>query len=87
MFPTHEQGEIKEIYKRKGGSIISENLIIVLSIVAIVAITTIAFVALVSLNIYFTEKKIVAGYKSKTEVEGIKTESNVSIEAVNDKEK
>lgn len=59
----------------------SENLIVVLSIVAIVAISLVAFVALVALIIYFTEKKIVAGWRIKAEKEDIKTETDVKIEA------
>jgi hypothetical protein len=59
----------------------SENLIVVLSIIAIVAISLVAFVALVALAIYFTEKKVVAGWKVKAEKENIKTETDVKIEA------
>ena len=85
FFPIMSKKSLCINIQRKRGIIISENLIIVLAIIAIVAITTIAFVTLVSLSIYFTEKKVKAEYKNVAELEGIKTESNVSIVANNEK--
>ena len=65
----------------------SENLIIVLAIVAIVAVSLVAFVALVTLAIYFTEKKIIAGWNFKAEKENIKTETDVKIEETEQQKK
>jgi len=65
----------------------NESLIIVLAIVAIVAIALIAFVAIVALIIYFTEKKIIAGLKLKTEKDNTKTETDLKIEASEQKTK
>lgn len=59
----------------------SDNLIVVLAIVAIVAICLVSFVTLVTLLIYFTEKKVIAGWKVKTERKDIKAETNLEIEA------
>ncbi|WP_156936327.1 hypothetical protein [Clostridiisalibacter paucivorans] len=56
-----------------------------MAIVAITAITIVAFVTLVSIMVYFTEKKIKAGFKSKAESINTKTESDVTIEAIDDK--
>ncbi|MBU5438928.1 hypothetical protein KQI42_12950 [Tissierella sp. MSJ-40] len=72
---------IKEVQKRRIDNI-SENLITILAVVSITAITIVSFVALVSLMIYFTEKKIIAGFKSKTEIKDLKSESNIRIEAI-----
>lgn len=63
----------------------SENLIVVLAIVAIVAIALTAFVATVALVIYFTEKKIIAGLKLKAEKENMKTETDLKIKALEQK--
>lgn len=63
----------------------AESLIAVLAIVAIVAVALIAFVTTIALTIYFTEKKINAGIKFKTEKENAKTETDLKIEALEQK--
>lgn len=63
----------------------SDYLIVVLAIVAITAVCLVSFVTLVALLIYFTEKKIKAGWKAKAEGKDGKAETDVNIEALEQK--
>ena len=63
----------------------NENLITIIAITAIVAISLGAFVAFIAIIVYFTEKKIIAGLNLKTEAKNVKTETDLTINAENEK--
>jgi hypothetical protein len=54
---------------------------IILAIVAIVAVCATSFTAMVGLLLYFSDKRIKAGWTTKAEVKDVKAMTGVNIEA------